>query len=514
MRHFLMLLLFCACYSQAEIVADIEASRTECISPCTVVFSAQETTDTKTPDEHDVFKNLGYAFDFDDPFSGTYRFSGKPKNQQEGGPIASHTFKCDTGICQYMVTVTVKNIYGDIDNDHVTVKVVSPDEYYLPSMTWCISTKGDYNGCPDGAKQMAMLPANNDYSYKRILFKRGEYFDEKICMEYGAKFTWFGSYGSDELDKPELTNGAVIGYGRDCKHFDVSTDHAQKLGDKWLHQITLTDLRIHNVKIGASYDHVELNSLDMNYFDESSGGYIHMASGTTSCVLKPEYLDCAYMPYPNGLYLSELEVVTSDAQAMSGSEEVVVIAGYNCPMINWLAMVDTEYWNSYSNQFRLQGAQRVSIAHNNARGHTRGPASRHTLTMRTCGHTDVDIKKWIENRAGRHRTGAGEPGSPWTRWIVFADNTHGSSDATGTSWKMKIAPSNQRETNTVVDTIVENSLFISGDRKTADVAINGFHVTVRGNTESGDREHCVDMGPGNNPVYGFIDCDGDEPPLP
>ena len=77
--------------------AQINASRTSGVSPCTVVFSMDSTPATGY-DEHEVWRQFGYYFDFDDPGSGTYNTTrGGSKNISIGGPMAAHTFEVADG---------------------------------------------------------------------------------------------------------------------------------------------------------------------------------------------------------------------------------------------------------------------------------------------------------------------------------------------------------------------------------------------------------------------------------
>ena len=506
-----------ALYSpEAEaLVADLTASRTTCTSPCTIVFSAQTTTDDSLPSEHDVFRKNLYHFTFDDPDSGVHETTGLPQQTQTGGPLATHTFICDSGTCGYTVGVTARNAIGDISEDFIAITVKSPEAAYAAADTICVSTSGRFTGdapCPPGAIRQTTMPDISEFSGRRILFRKGEIFSSELCIGYDERNVLLGSFGDAADAKPELTGTIHVGVDATCRRpSDLTTAQARALGDKWAENITISDLRVPAVVMGMSYHNVGLHGLDMNYFSEPTGGFITMATSGDRCV-RQSSLDCDAVPYPHGLYMSELTVVTSDADAVGGTggSDGVTIAGYKCPMINWLGLIGSTFWNAYQHQFRLEGGQRLSISHNNMRGHTKGPTKKHTATLRSCGYTDIDIAE-----RPRHDVSQGRPGAPWTRWAVFADNIHGSEDATNPSFKLHIAPTNAIANETIVDAIVERSTFVTGLQSSIDLALNGYYLTARtNNVYTPERQDCKDIGPASNPVYGEIDCEGGVPPLP
>lgn len=502
--------------SQAEaLVADLTASRTACTSPCTIVFSAQTTTDDSLPNQHEVFRKILYDFAFDDPDSGVHETTGLPQQTQSGGPLATHTFICNAGTCRYSVAVTARNGSGEVSEDSIEVTVESPEVAYAAADTICVSPSGSFTGdepCPAGAIEQTFMPALSEFSQKRVLFRRGEVIPGELCIGYGDKNVLVASFGDTADAKPELTGTIHVGVDATCQRpSNVTTAQARAFGDRWSENITISDLRVPAVVMGMSYHNVGLHDLDMDYFSEPTGGFITMASSGDRCVGQSS-LDCDAVPYPYGLYMSELTVVTSDADAVGGTggSDGVTIAGYSCPLINWLGLIGSTFWNAYQHQFRLEGGQRLSLSHNNMRGHTKGPSKKHTATLRSCGYSDIDIAE-----RPRHDVNQGRPGAPWTRWAVFADNIHGSEDATNPSFKLHIAPTNAIANETIVDAIVERSTFVTGLQPSIDLALNGYYLTARtDNVYTPERQDCKDIGPASNPVHGEIDCEGGVPPLP
>lgn len=504
-----------------SVTANIVASRNHCVSPCTIIFSAVDSEDIALPNEHERFKDLGYHFNFDDSTSGNHAITNLPRNSQTGGPIATHTFECATGTCTYDIGVRVQNSAGIFDDAFVKVTVDHDDTAYSDADTICVSISGTWTGdkpCPASATKQITPPALGSSSGKRILFRRGEVFPDVVCLGYSENNIFLGSFGDNADAKPELSGGIKIGVqDTNCTRHEVNNTEALALGSRWIENITVTDIRTPGISMGMSYYNVALHNIDADYFDQASGGFIQFAQSTSRCN-KSSSLDCVNVPYPYGLYMSQLAVVGSEFEAINGdSHGGVIMAGYNCPLINWITLIDSEVWSANQHQFRLEGSQRISISHNNMRGITLGSTGgKHILTLRSCGYGDIDIGTAIVAGTGRHASDPGDINSPWTRWAVLADNFHGSADHVGGSFKLQIAPTSATKTETIVDAVVERTTFVSSPMSiSTDLSLNGYYLTARNNNSySGDSKGCQDAGPTANPVYGNIDCDGVAVPQP
>lgn len=127
--------------------ANIKASRTECASPCTVVFSAEDTTaDGFTAD--DVWLSMSYYWDFDTDETDTYGslyeqsytyVSGDTAFEKGHVPMATKTFLCDTGTCTYRVGLRAQTINADYDDAYVTIYVESESTHWNAAKTICVS---------------------------------------------------------------------------------------------------------------------------------------------------------------------------------------------------------------------------------------------------------------------------------------------------------------------------------------------------------------------------------------
>jgi len=505
--------------------AAILASRDDCVSPCTVIFSAEGTTD-ENRDHEDAWQDLGYHFDFDDATSGDYSTTGLTRTRQIGGPIAAHTFVCEGAqACNFNVGVRAENPEGDHDDAFVMVTVEPATVRYSAADTLCVSTVGNFAGCPAGAAQQVTLPTPTNYSGRRVLLRHGEVFDP-ICINYSASRVLIEPFGNPADGRPELTGISSIGMDQACNDrvpSDVSIgaiDGSSGYPEHWADQITLTGLRIPYIAFGMSYNHVGLHDIDMLFENEPSGGAVSLVQNTRAC-LNTNSLTCANIPYPVGAYLSQVHITQSDAEILSGSAPFGVnIGAFNCPIINWLALLESSARNSVEHNFRSEGTWRSFHGHNVIEGHHHrdppGEGVRQKITVRACGIAEIDPQQAVY----RHSTVADEDG-PMTRYTVIADNILGSTDDFGYGARITMAPTTAASVEVVSFGIAERNLFLESpdvSLATNDGRLGGYNLACRDNIEATPavRQGCVDIGPASVPLEWYNEAAIDDvvPPVP
>ena len=497
------------------ITADITASRTTCVHPCTVIFNAKDTTDTNLALSSDVFRLLSYYFDFDDVDATTHTESGLTAQTQIGGPMASHTFMCtssstkySSGTCTYTVKVRAQNANGDYDDDSVSVVVTAADTQFSGANTICVSTSSTWTGdtpCPSGATQTTTMPSIGSFENKRVMFRRGESWSDNLCIDYDEENVLIEPFGNDADSRPVV---GQIRVGRDgaCNDLYLSTAQATAIGVGWAKNITITGLRSPGISMGMSYLHVGFHDMDLNYYSGGiNDGFVEVSKEGDFCY-RDSSLDCSATPYPNGLYFSKLELVGSELGRTQGGTHGVIFVGYNCPMINNLALLDSEIWNSSTHNARIEGAQNVSVSHTFLKG--LGGTQGHMFTYRSCGATYFDIEDNIAAESGRHNVNQNSVGAPISRYSVWADNIVGDSTDDSTSFKLHIAPTNANVDENIVDVVVERHIYqVSSLDPSIDEAFNGSYITSRNNTHSDNNvQDCRDIGPGGNSNHGPIFC--------
>lgn len=408
----------------SSVSAALTASRTECVSPCTVVFSAEGTT-AEGLTTSEAWRGLGYHFDFDGSRAGeTHPYSGEPADREIGGPLAAHTFECAEGQCRFEVGVRAQRPEGDFSDAFVTVTVDAATHRYAPADTVCVSPAGEFAGCPAGASQARALPAIGAYSGRRILLRRGETFSA-ICLDYGERRVLIEPFGDPGAPRPEVAD-LSLGVDGSCGCRNMSTARARELNATgWISDVTATGLRVANVSYGMAYEHLGVHDVDMDYEDQPAGGRFDVTSNTSRCE-RSDTLDCAEVPFPVGAYVSSVDVVGSRA-----SPPGVNFAAYDCGLPAWVGIIDASARLASQHNLRFQGAYRVFIGHGRFLGDhfTNG---KQKLTLRGCGVTDLEL---VGARRGDLPPSDLTLGTgPRSRYLLVAHNTIGSAtsgDTTG-----------------------------------------------------------------------------------
>ncbi len=466
--------------TDTSVHAQLEASRTSCVSPCTVVFSAVETTDegrTRT----ETFSALGYHFDFDDPGSGNFPTTGRPKNEQIGGPVAAHTFECESGQCSFRVGVRAQNLAGEHDDAFITIEVDAPTTHFDASETICVSTSGTFSGdvpCPAGATEMTSVPAPGQFSGRRVLLRRGESFGN-LCIDYAESNILVEPFGNEDDARPLVPGAINIGVDGACRRFSFDTAYANaRNAGGWVSDVTVTGLRVGEVSYGAVYRNLGVHNLDMQF--ENSGdrsGTVRMTEATGYCYANAS-LDCDAVPFPQGAYVSEVALVGTE-----GREPGINIAAFDCPMINWVAVLSSTARNAIEHNLRTQGGSRVFVGHSIFSG-DHSASGKQKLTLRGSGITPVDL---ATQRRGVTSCVNSDPGGegPLSEFIVVADNTFGSEASTANNgWKAGMTPQNAEANEGLQYGLFERNRFIDNPAQpTNDLFLAGRDLFARADNQ-------------------------------
>lgn len=149
------------------------ASRSErCVAPCAVLFDATATTAAGSAHP---FHELDYRWDFGDERGATWAISGRPKNQAIGA-IAGHLFEHPG---RFTVTLTVATPSGGRAVATKSIAVDDPEQAFAGDRTVCVSARGDFSGCPAGARRVTSAGFDGAFANeagRRTLLRRGERF--------------------------------------------------------------------------------------------------------------------------------------------------------------------------------------------------------------------------------------------------------------------------------------------------------------------------------------------------
>ena len=208
------------------------ASRLTGVAPLSVFFDTILTAGVAQPPTvlgREEYADFEYTWGFDDTDSGLWAISGKSKNSAYGH-VASHVFE---SAGTYVVTVDITD--GDTVNEShdVTITVTDPDTVYSGTNTVCMSSTGNFTGCPAGATQDTTTVFSDITTHlgtnKRILLCRGDSWSETGVLAIGGTGMTIGAYGAGASpdERGIFTNAPLINASGTQTHpfeLDGSTD--------------------------------------------------------------------------------------------------------------------------------------------------------------------------------------------------------------------------------------------------------------------------------------------------
>lgn len=375
--------------------AVINPSRTECASPCTVVFSADKTTGENL-DQHQIWSDLTYHWDFDTKEDRTYGHlytqgytwvPGDSAFEVGYAPVVSKTFFCETGTCTYEVGMRAQNAVGDYDDDFVQITVKSESAQWSAADTVCVSNTLDLTSdwtsfdkpCPDGAARQTDLPAVDEYDGRLVLLHRGDsWYDDQnntgvaVVSRTDQSNFKVGYFGNNADPRPVVAR-VDIGFTNFSGPAEAPTrGHHNHISDAivarygWPSNIVVEGLRTTTITFGMSFKHIGVHDMDLDwegYTNLNQAGGVGIGGGMW-CANSDE-LDCANVPFAKGSYISKVDTVGSDYPGSLGG---AFIGSVSCPMIDFLGIVDSRIRKSREMPTRIHGGWRMSIMRNFYRG--------------------------------------------------------------------------------------------------------------------------------------------------
>lgn len=436
--------------SSTDVVANIEASRTSCVSPCPVVFSAEDTTAVGL-DEHGVWSQLSYYWDFDTDESDTYgalynqTYTYGPSNgdtAREVGhvPMVTKTFLCETGTCVYNVGLRAQNAAGDFDDEFITITVNSESAEFSLANTVCVSnslsTGTDWTGydkaCPSGATKTNTLPSSNEFTDKLVLLKKGDTWgtngaNGRLITNIGQSNFKIGYFGNNNEAKPRFEG--TWWHGTSYRNSPVYanpgseapwsfTRNADVTTYGWGVNNTVDGIAFQSITLGMSFQHVTIHDVDLDRENETpatgtNGGAIGWARGHLYCYDFPNQLNCANVPFPKGAYVSSTRVVGDngniDGVGINSDERpntVLNVGSIGCGMVNWAGITDSYFRKAFEHNLRVMGWYRFSIMRNTWAGE-HYKSSKQKISTRPCA--------------------GGQNWTTWNTWkpSTFADDVEG-----------------------------------------------------------------------------------------
>jgi len=382
----------------ALVLDGIRVSRTECVSPCPVMFSVDAMTDGTTDDP---FVDNGVYWDYGDPDAdeqlGVYdrgaRYfvegTGASRETDMGTPLGMHTYICDSGICSYEAGVAVRNAAGDWATAWRTITVESQEVAYPGTQTVCVSSDGNWSGdipCPVNARHATALPTRTAWENDtRYLVRRGEVHNvSNSCIAYDRRGILIGAFGDSTSPRPEIS---AFGIGRDNNCNDLNPADAVVLNytnPYWIEDITLDGLRVASIDLGMTFRNVTLHDLDMDFEDQASGGGI--SSNSTDRCTKDATLSCSNVPLPYGFYLSSSRMIGSRTFRPG-----VNLGFMSATLVSFFGVIDAEVSVAVEHNLRVEGSSRLLVIHSDFNGDHSAQGDKHAITIRPEGHLNEDM---------------------------------------------------------------------------------------------------------------------------
>jgi len=477
----------------------LRASRSTCVSPCTVMFSIDALEDTS---DANPFAHSGVYWDYGDAEAdtrdgliergGTHHRTGKgvSRTHDTNTPLGMHTYACERGICTFHPGVAVQNAKGDWVTAWTTVSVRSQEIAFPSTRTVCVSASGRWGGdtpCPPDADQRSRLPAMREWKNDtRYLLRRGEQFvTDRACIPYGARGIVIGSFGDQADPKPEL-DAMAIGRSRDCRRTETTDREIETYRVPfWVESITLTDLRVHSVGLGMTFKNITLHDLDMDFERQPEGGAVYMASSDRCS--NDRALSCGRVPLPYGLYISGTDIVGSRT----------VPPGVNVGLVraacaSFVGIVDSHIRVAEEHNVRLECSSRFLALHSDINGeHIGRRGKKSAVTIRPEGTLAQDMllgrRKQANSRADVHES----------RYTVLKDLYLGTPKSVNNSARLTITPTKVADREVSRYAVVSGNVTDMGEGKPyADARLSGAGLVCYDDNVWETKNGCEDKGPG------------------
>jgi hypothetical protein len=503
----------------AVVINSIRASRTDCVSPCTVVFSADDVQDTTSSTDNDWY-HLGYYWDYGDSNAdetlGIYqRGADYFRNNSNGAsrefdttPLGAHTYLCDEGTCTFNAGLAVRNSVGDWATDWATITVRSQSVEYPDASTVCVSNTSVFTDCPQGARQTTELPDygawENDTRY--LISAQEVHSLEGKCIEFDTDNILISSYGTGSY--PTLSSRLNVGSdSSSCRDITPNDEAVANYSNPWwISNITITKLRVHDIQINSSFRNIGLHDLDMDWEDEASGGGIRTSS-VDFCTDAPS-LTCSNVPLPYGVYISDVVSIGSRTSPPGTN-----IGFWTTSGVSYIAFINSLAYVAAEHNFRAEGASRVIVSHSDFLG-DHFAAGKHKITVRPEGSLNADMLNQM-------RVPSDDQSAVYdSRYVAILDNYLGTPASIGNGSAITLKPTNAGAPEVVRWGVVDNNTFdLSGGLgdgpSTYDIRLAGYDLGCYTTNDEEAPQGCADAGQEQIPAEGYnVRLFGEKPIAP
>ncbi len=435
------------------------ASRTTGVAPLAVFFDSGFKTLSGTA----PFHNYEYSWDFGDITSDFWsreeNTSSTNSKNKANGPVSAHVFETAGS---YTVTLTVKNGLTVLSTNEISIQVQDPDVIYSGINTICMTSVGDFSGCPSGALQDPSSDITEISNYlgtgKRVLLDRGSSWTVSTTSGIASGIPGpvsLGAYGSCTTPDSRgiCSNAPQINF-------------QGAIGTPFIPIDNSPDWRIYDINfVGDTGDSTATSPF--------VGGNTDISQLTLLRIKATGFSTAAGNDYWQTNGHDQISIVDSD---FSGAESNVLYIGSERIAIIGNSFQDSIGVNGGSHVVRIWQAYYGVISHNVIAGSSiNNNNGRHAIKLHGPNMADQVIggDRWLEN--------------PESKYLVVSNNLFGASGP----WSIFFGPEDVWTDERVSDIIFEKNRVIanfgsqSSSLVQASLIIWSADTTVRNNVFDG-----------------------------
>lgn len=431
-----------------NIVPSLSLTRSTGTAPLYVMLDASGTTDTTVTKP---FHDATYTYDFGDAGAGSWTTGSLLGSKNASyGPMAGHIYETAGS---YTVTLTV---FDGVNTCQTTAGVVvtAADVTFAGTNTTCVSTSGNFTGCPSGANQVttsdfdAALAANVSTG-KRTLFRRTETFTASTNVIITATGPGLiGAYGSGAVPVVNMTGS--VGDQPTIRFGNTSTVNQK---DWRVQDLSFTlNGNAEALGLGGGFDQLTFLRITAR---SCADACIFFNSAVLNVAANPHLFDQI------AVHETDLAGPTSWGLFINGK--------------NFSIQGNTINSSTGSHTIRMSIGVWGNISNNTIGPNGVGTAGNHVLKLHAPPFGSATD---------------GVPAGTKTEKVVIAYNKLTPGNNSTNNWTMAIDPQDSAEDERIADIIIEGNAFTAGTNTVEAIEIQAVNASIRNNVMNGTGGAC------------------------
>lgn len=420
------------------ITPELVASRLAGPAPLAVHFDSSDTV-IADPSANS-FGDLGYRFNFGDPASGNWAFSGESKNVQIGGPVAAHVYEVPG---TYTAQVEVFSRTGEKAQRAVTITVQNANVVYAGPATVClVMDPGKATICPAGAS-IRIAPTSwgafaNDTRY---VLAAGDDFTALGIARISCDNCEVSKIGSGDYPRLLKLIYSSKPFYPPKRNFSVIEIQAQSIELDFGENILLWRNNIVAPMV-SSTDHAIYSGTTADYYFKNPGA-----------------LDPSKIIRPRNIIIAENKIDGSGA-AVNGMFLVATKLG----------VIGNEVRRPREHDIRVPFTTHSFIGHNLLVAGAN--STKHNIKMHSGGLEDMTTEFYASALA------------PATNNVVISKNVLGEQQGDVNNWQVAVAPQDTLHAEGLRNVVVEDNRFVKNPSAMGaqrQIVMTGKYIFERGN---------------------------------